>query len=140
MSIKKSLSLLLLCFIISLFIALVFIVFVNPKEAGTFGLTVFLAALFLTILSFFTLVFIILQIRWTKDKERIFESFFPSFRRAILIALFLIGIILLNRFKVLNWWRGGAFLLVIILLEIVFCLKKKKIIYLENDASRNSTN
>jgi len=141
MTIKKSISLISLCFILSLIVSLIFIIFIDPKEAGIFGLVVFLAAVFLATLSFFTLIFIILKIRWMKDKERIFENFFPSFRRAIFIAFFLIGLVLLNRFKLLEWWSYGILLLVIILLETIFSLKKKKIIYLESkNVSGDSTN
>jgi len=141
MTIKKSISLISLCFILSLIVSLIFIIFIDPKEAGIFGLVVFLAAVFLATLSFFTLIFIILKIRWMKDKERIFENFSPSFRRAIFIAFFLIGLVLLNRFKLLEWWSYGILLLVIILLETIFSLKKKKIIYLESkNVSGDSTN
>lgn len=46
-----------------------------------------------------------------------------SFRQGILISIVLTGFLLLQSFRVLNWWSGGLLIIVIIGIEIYFVKK-----------------
>lgn len=133
MSIKKSLSIISFSLITALIVFLIFVIFIDPDEMGVLGLIISLLAIFIAFSSFFSLIFIILNLRLSKEKEFIFEKFIPSFRRAVLLAIFLIGVILFKHLGILNWLNVVAFFVIIFLSEIMFSLKRKRMLYLEEE-------
>lgn len=128
MTISRSLSLIAFSTLFSFIIFAVFFFFVEPKEAGVFGLIILFLSLFFSFLGFFTLFIIVLKLRFLKNKEKIFQKISSSFRQAIFISLFLISLLLLKIFKLLEWWSISSSVLFFFLLELIFVTKKKKII------------
>ncbi len=129
MSIKTSLSLIFLSTLLSLAIFLIFLNFVDPKEGGVFAPIILLSSLFSFLLGIFTILFIILKFRTLKDQGKIFEKFASAFRQAILVSLFLVAIILLRFFKLLEYRTTIASFLFFLLLEILFSTRKKRFTY-----------
>lgn len=141
MSIKKSLSVIFSSFVFSLILLVIFLFFIDPLQAGIFGLILFFLNLFLCLLSLFFLLLVILGLRKLSDDSKIFEIFVSSFRRGTFLALFLTIIFLLKLLAVLYWWNAALSFLLFVLLEIVFSSRRKKIIYLDkNNVSSDSTN
>jgi len=131
MKIKTSLSIIFSSFIFSLLLLFIFLVFIDPLQAGIFGLILFFLTFFLLLLSLFTLIFIILRLRKVGDGTKIFEGFSPAFRRAIFLSLFLNMIFLFKFLGVLFWWNVALSLLLFVLLEIIFSRRKEKLVYLD---------
>lgn len=141
MSIKKSLSAIFSSFVFSLLLLIVFLFFIDPLQAGIFGLILFFLNLFLLLLSFLSLILVIIGLRRVKEDSKILEVFVSSFRVAIFLSLFLAIIILLKLLAVLYWWNAALSFILFILLEIVFSIRRKKIIYLDkNNVSPDPTN
>ncbi|MCX7778830.1 MAG: hypothetical protein N2259_01130 [Patescibacteria group bacterium] len=132
MTLRRSLSLILISTIFFWLIVFVFFLFVDPVKGGNLALVILFLALFFGLLGFFTLFFIILKFRHLKEKEKIFEKFAVGFRQAFLFSFFLISLILLKFFKLLAWWSAFSSFLLIILLELIFSTRKKRFTYLEN--------
>ncbi len=124
MTVKKSLSLILISTIFFWLILAFFIFVVDPQEAGIFGLIIFFFSLFFSLLGILTLLFIILKFRTLKNSDEIFEKFSTGFRQATLFSFFLISLILLRFFKFLEWQTLVASFLFFFLLELIFSAHK----------------
>jgi len=82
-----------------------------------FYLSFFIAASGLFILSGFYLRKLIIR------NKIVFRLLKTSFRQGILVSLTLTSFLLLQSFRILNWWTGGVIVFLVIVFEIYF--KKK---------------
>jgi hypothetical protein len=133
MSISKSLSSIFISLILSIILLVIFLFFMDPFEAGLFGTGMFFLTLFLFLSSFFTLFFGILKLRRANSEEKMFNGFVSAFRRAVFLSLLSMAAIALKLLGVIYWWNILLLLLFFILLELIFSLRQKKIIYLNKD-------
>lgn len=95
------------------------IFYIDPTVSGPLGFVLFYLSLFLGLVGLFSLVGFYLRRKISK-KEIAFAHVSPSFRQGIFLAVILVGCLLLQSFRVLNWWSGGLFIASIILLEFYF--------------------
>ncbi len=93
--------------------------YIDPSVSGLVGLFCFYLSLFFSLIGTFTLIGLALRI-WFSHKEVIFAFVGVSFRQAILFAVVIIGCLLLQQFRVLNWWDGSLLAISIGLFEFYF--------------------
>jgi uncharacterized membrane protein YgdD (TMEM256/DUF423 family) len=95
------------------------IIYVDPDSTGLVGKILFYAILFFVFVGIFNLVLLRLRRRIT-DPENAFANVGLSFRQAILLALLVVGIMLLQGLRLLVWWDGLLLLAGIFLGELYF--------------------
>ncbi len=100
--------------------AFVFVVrVVDPDAAGLVGKVLFYASVFFFLSGFFNLLLLRLRKRQV-NAENAFSNISLSFRQGILLALFSIGLLILQSFRVLIWWDGLLLLAGVFLIELYF--------------------
>jgi len=124
MTLKRYFSLMIICTLINWVIWALVIFFVNPEKIGLIGSILFYLSLFLSLLGTSSILFFILGVRL--KKRPIFVEISWSFRRAFLLTLFVIAILLLKEQEVLYWWTAGLLALFLIILEIFFSSVSRK--------------
>lgn len=93
--------------------------YLDPQVSGLVGLLCFYLSLFFSLIGTFTLIGLALRI-WFSHNEVIFAFVGVSFRQAILLSVVIIGCLLLQQFRVLNWWDGSLLAISIGLFEFYF--------------------
>jgi len=93
--------------------------YIDPGAAGIVGLACFHASLFFSLIGTFTLVGLALRI-WFSHNEVLFAHVGISFRQAGLLSLVIAGCLILQQFRILNWWDGALFAVSVGLLEFYF--------------------
>jgi len=93
--------------------------YIDPEVAGPTGLVCFYFSLFFSLIGAFTLIGLGFRI-WFSHKEIVFAYVGVSFRQAVLLSIVFVGCLVLQQFRVLNWWDGTLFALSIGLLEFYF--------------------
>lgn len=91
---------------------------VDPFTAGIIPHIFFYLTLFLACSGLLTLVGIWLRKRWIPGV--LVKQLQVSARQAIMIALLITGLLLLQTANLLHWWVGGTLILFIVTLEIFF--------------------
>lgn len=101
----------------------------DPTYADILTWMAFFAALFIWLSGFLT--FIIFYIKVNFYNHEIIYSLLPATaRQSSEIALVVVGLMILQTLKVLGWWEGGLFILVIFLIELFF---QSKPVYPKNE-------
>ena len=119
---RKKLFYLFSATITSLTIWLYFLFHVDPTYADILIWIAFMASLFFWLSGF--LGFIIFYLKINFYNQEIIYSLLPtSLRQASEISLIIVGLLSLQSLKVLGWWEGGLYILVILLLEMFFQTK-----------------
>ncbi len=95
------------------------ILYIDPVSSGLMGLILFYSTLFLGLLGFFTLISFSLK-RWISNNEVIFSYITSSFRQGFWLSLIVIGILVMQGARILNWWDSLLFVGSISLLELYF--------------------
>lgn len=95
------------------------IMYIDPTKSGYMGLILFYTTLFLGLLGFFTLLSFSLK-RWVSNNEVIFAYISSSFRQGFWIATIIIGLLIMQGARILNWWDAMLFVGAIALLELYF--------------------
>lgn len=90
--------------------------FVDPTTSGLLGHIFFFITLFLSLYGIFTVFGITLRKKFSPGMFT--EQLRNSSRQAILIALLITSLILLQLFNLFFWWVGLTIILFIIVLEI----------------------
>ena len=93
--------------------------YIDPVRTGILGVICFYLSLFFAIVGTLTLIGFYLRI-WLSKNEVLFAHVGPSFRQAVLISIALIGCLVLQSFRLLNWWDGGLFVGSVALIEFYF--------------------
>ncbi|MDO8240706.1 MAG: hypothetical protein Q7T51_01870 [Candidatus Moranbacteria bacterium] len=101
-------------------VAFVFVVkFVDPDATGVAGKLLFYCSLFFALSGLFNLLLLWLR-RKNVDMENAFSNVGLSFRQGMLLALFAIGLLILQSLRLLVWWDGLLLLAGIFLIEFYF--------------------
>jgi hypothetical protein len=96
--------------------------FVDPDAAGLVGKILFYVSVFFFLSGFFNLLLLFLRKR-KANAENAFSNIGLSFRQGILLALFSIGLLIMQSFRVLIWWDGLLLLAGIFIIELYFVSK-----------------
>ena len=93
--------------------------FVDPEKSGVAGKLLFYVILFFVLGSFFNLLLL-----WIRKKilgvDGAALNVVLSFRQGMLLAIFAVGLLLLQSIRVLIWWDGLLLLTGIFLIELYF--------------------
>lgn len=96
--------------------------YVDPEKSGIVG-----KVLFYLILSFFLSSFFNLFLLWIRKralgKEAVSLNIGLSFRQGALLAIFVVGLLVLQSMRLLIWWDGLLLLSGIFLVELYFLSK-----------------
>jgi len=95
------------------------LIYIDPKSSGYIGLALFYTTLFLGLMGFFTLISFSLK-RWISNNEIIFAFIASSFRQGFWLAIIIIGLLLMQGARILNWWDALLYVSAISLLELYF--------------------
>lgn len=103
--------------------AFVFVVkIVDPDAAGLAGKVLFYASAFFFLSGFFNLLLLRLR-KKNMNTENASAGIRLSFRQGILLAIFSIGLLILQSFRMLVWWDGLMLLAGIFIVELYFVSK-----------------
>jgi hypothetical protein len=98
--------------------------FIDPRS-GWINIVIFLASLFLLIVSIFSLVnFFFLRKR--SNNEGHFDASRGSIRRGILLGIYSLGVLGLASLELLTWWDALLLALSLILFELYFISGREK--------------
>ena len=98
------------------------LLYIDPVSSGYMGLILFYTTLFLGLAGFFTLLSFSLK-RWIGNNEVIFAYVASSFRQGFFLAVIVIGLLIMQGARILNWWDALLFVGAIALLELYFISK-----------------
>lgn len=101
---------------------LVAVVYCVDPDAGPVGKMLFYFILFFVLSGILNLLFLRLRRRITTS-ETAFANVGMSLRQAMILALFAIGLLILQSFRVLVWWDGLLLLAGVFLVELYFLSK-----------------
>jgi len=94
----------------------------DPYQIGIKIFAAFFVSLFLALVGSLTLLGYNIRIRLSR-REVLYAHLGVSFRQATLISLVVVGLLLLQAARVLNWWDGILLVSAILLLELYFRTK-----------------
>jgi len=101
-------------------VAFVFVIkLVDYETSGLAGKLLFFCSLFFTLSGLFNLLLLWLR-RNQVDAENAFLNIGLSFRQGIFLALFAVGLLILQSLRILIWWDGLLLLAGIFLVEFYF--------------------
>jgi hypothetical protein len=96
---------------------------VDPEKSGLVGFAIFCTVLFFVLSGIFNLILLWIR-RITLGKETAFSDLSLSFRQGILLAVLAIGILILQKFRILVWWDGLMTVAGVFLIELYFLSRK----------------
>lgn len=91
---------------------------VPPETAGLIGEAFFLGSLFLGITGLLTILGILGRVRSSTLLPALHIG--PAFRQAVLLACAAVGLLLLQRFRLLQWWNALLLVIVLVGLDLFF--------------------
>ncbi len=95
------------------------VVAVDPMQAGVVGMSLFCVSLFAFFLGVMTLTLTAIYCRFLGVASAA-HHLGGIFRQALLFALFLVGIVFLQKERLLTWWDAALLLALILLVEFSF--------------------
>lgn len=106
------------------FIALGLVInYVDPEKSGIMGKVLFYLIFFFFLSSFFNLGLLEIRKR-ALGKEAVTLNISLSFRQGVLLAVFVVGLMLLQSLRILIWWDGLLLLAAIFIIELYFLNKQ----------------
>lgn len=96
--------------------------YIDPEKSAPAGIIIFYFILFFFAVGFFNLMFLFLRRKFL-NAESAAASVDLSFRQGVLLAVALLGIILLQNFRVLVWWDALLVVAGVFLIELYFLSK-----------------
>lgn len=97
--------------------------FVDPDSAGIVGKVIFYVSLFFALSGIFNLFLLWLRKRFM-NSDTAASSIGLSFRQGNLLALFVIGLLVMQSFRVLVWWDGLLLLAGVFIIELYFASRE----------------
>ncbi|HRY82353.1 MAG TPA: hypothetical protein P5232_01415 [Candidatus Moranbacteria bacterium] len=95
------------------------IIFVDPEGSGAIGIFLFYLATFFVLSGIFNL-FLLFVRRKLLGSELAAKNIELSFRQGMLIAIMILGIMILQSFRVLIWWDALLVVAGVFLIELYF--------------------
>ena len=108
--------------LISVVAFVLIVIYVDPETTGAAGKILFYFILFFSLVGFLNLVLLKLRKRII-NKETISKNMRLSFRQAVLLSVFFIGLLIMQSFQVLIWWDALLLFVGIFLAELYFLSK-----------------
>jgi hypothetical protein len=93
--------------------------YINPQEGGIFALLMFYGSLGVASASLLTIIGYGWR-RWRCPEEVHFHLMIPAIRQAGLLTAVILGSLILQSQRLLNWWNAGLLIIVLAALEFVF--------------------
>lgn len=91
---------------------------VPPDGAGTLGEAFFFGSLFVALTGTFTILGVLGRVRRSTLLPLLHIT--PAFRQGVLLALAAVGLLALQRFRVLRWWNMLLLVVVVVGLDLFF--------------------
>lgn len=129
MSVKIFLLFIILGSVLSAISWLMVIINIDPNQAGFWGKACFYLSLFLVLLGIFAIFSFWFRRRFTKG-QMIYRQLNTSLRQAIFFSILIIGMAMLQRQKLLNWWTTLLFIATLTVLELFFIIYSRQKKYL----------
>lgn len=119
MTLKRYLVLFSLATLIA-WIGWLFILFeVNPDNADLFWIIIFYLSLLVALFGTCSMIGFFVRV-WLSSEERLFKHLSVSSRQGALLALFLVGLLLLQANNFLVWWNVLVLCLAVVIVELFF--------------------
>jgi heme/copper-type cytochrome/quinol oxidase subunit 4 len=113
---------------LSVFITLAALILVlrqiDPEKSGIIGQLFFYVSTFLFFAALLILFFTWLRRKIGGDDEDAFAYLGMSFRQGVLMSLLIVGLLILQQYRVLVWWDGLLSAVGIFLIELYFLTRK----------------
>lgn len=100
-----------------------FILFSVGPENGKLVLIAFYATLLFAVMGTFTLIGYAIRARMSRGEE-LYANLGISLRQGLLLSIGLLGVLLLQSIRLLNWWDGCLLVGFLVLLEFFFLSRK----------------
>ncbi len=100
-----------------------FILFSAAPENGKLVLIAFYATLLFGVMGTFTLIGYVIRSRSSRGEE-LYANLGISLRQGLLLSIGLLGVLLLQSIRLLNWWDGCLLVGFLVLLEFFFLSRK----------------
>lgn len=100
------------------------ILYVDPGKSGMAGQSLFYASTFLFFAGVLILFFTWMRRKIGGDDEIAFTYLGTSFRQGILMAFLLIGLLVLQQYRLLVWWDGALTVAGVFLIELYFLTRR----------------
>ena len=98
---------------------------INPFEADAVGLILFYLSFGISLTGTFALIGFV--IRWFLVRDELtFQKVLISFRQGIFLSILLIGMLLLQRMRILTWYNAAFLILGLTIAEFFVISRKKK--------------
>ena len=92
---------------------------VNPYKADFISIVSFFVSLFFALAATITIFIFYFRGR-REDEDNLTKKLGISFRHAVLVSLALVGLLILQAFRILTWWDGTLLVIATLLLEMYF--------------------
>lgn len=112
--------------ILALGIFVLILLNIDPETADILTKGAFFASLYVFIVGILTLIGFYARVA-KSNKEIFFAHITPAFRQSALLGLIIIIILLMKMLKLLNWWDAITVSLAVILFEMYFQTRPKKL-------------
>lgn len=126
MTLRYFLFLMCLSTFLSFFASLLILGNINPQEAGFFAFLFFYLSLFFSLVGSLSLIGFWLRTLF-KKQEPDFRLVKRSFRQSLFFSGLLIGCLLLQSLRLLNWWNIMILILAFAFFELFFLNNKKTV-------------
>lgn len=100
-----------------------FILFSVDPEGGKLGVIAFYAALGFAVMGTYALAGYQVRSRLSRGEE-LYANLGVSLRQGLLLAIGVIGVLMLQSIRLLNWWDGCLLIGFLVLLEFFFLSRK----------------
>lgn len=124
MSLKNYLMIIGISTLICWLSCILVIVFINPYQTGWLSFMFFYASLFLALIGTFSLLGFGLRFLMNKN-EILYKQVNIASRQAVLLALLVVSICVLQSQRLLFWWNIIVLVFLVTLVEVLLILKKK---------------
>ena len=95
------------------------VLYIDPKASGVFGVGLFSLTLFLWLSGVVTLLITWLRKKMS-DEERVALTLGESLRQGAFVSLFVLSMLGLQYFSILEWWSGALLTAVFLLFELKY--------------------
>lgn len=97
---------------------------VPPDGAGTLGEAFFFGSLFMALTGTFTLLGVLGRIRRSRLLPALHLT--PAFRQSVLTSLAVVGLLVLQRFRILRWWNMLLLVVLVAGLDLFFARRDRE--------------
>lgn len=97
---------------------------IDPEKSGVVGQLFFYVSAFLFFAALLILFFTWLRRKFCGSDENAFVYLGMSFRQGVFMSLLVVGLLILQQYRVLVWWDGLLLAAGIFLIELYFLTRK----------------